>query len=187
MVLSSTLVVEAMLALWSSTGGLLRVWVMVYDGGASSPEEETVEEVTEIAAESEELQLFSQARNPSVEVYAAYYRGYPIPHVSIQRWPVNPDGSQAYPEVHSGADGVRHYDPPGGNPTAFVWTLTVDDRWAYDYERESDLRRVLPLLADAMAVAAGFACHGSSNRLNLHGPVVLQAHQDSPAGEVQFG
>lgn len=44
---------------------------------------------------------------------------------------------------------------------AAEWTLILDDRFAIDTNSD-EIARWLPFLADAMAISAGYSCHGEN-------------------------
>lgn len=49
-----------------------------------------------------------------------------------------------------------------------TWALTIDDRMSIECSDE-ELRRWVPFIADAMAVAAGYSCHGEQCQpMNRH-------------------
>lgn len=127
--------------------------------------------------------LHEMSRNPSVGYFHAYYRGHQVSNVEVYRVPVDGDGRQVYltEERDDGATVVRPHDGP------IRWELLLDGRFGFDFETREEIERIIPILADGMAVAAGYACHGSNNRLNRHGPTILGAHQDVPDGEVRIG
>lgn len=58
-------------------------------------------------------------------------------------------------------------------------TLVLDRRYAIDLQKE-DAEKILPFLANAMAVAAGYSCHGDNcNKLNPF-KVKVQALDEVP-------
>lgn len=123
-------------------------------------------------------QIIAMSRNPSVTFHKVWYRGHPVPYVEVFKYPVGDDGQQVYP-ISDGSDGPMTVYPHDGT---YKYELTLDGRWANDFDSIEEIERIMPLLADGMAVAAGYACHGSTNRLNAHGPT--SHHQDTSAGEI---
>lgn len=130
--------------------------------------------------------LGQMSRNPAVEHYSADVDGQPVPYINISRWPCiwHEGGApeQVYPVVEFVQTVVY---PQKGGYSAFsyeaqvqwdgdwCWTITVDNRLSFDFECREDVEMVLPILAQGMAVAAGFTSHGShSFPANAHGPAV---------------
>lgn len=126
--------------------------------------------------EGEELQIHKMSRNPSVTKCEVHYRGYDVPYLSVYKVPVDEHGEQVYPfsGLEDGAlDGYVDHDKPfivRPHDGPYRWELVIDRRFAYDFDSEEELRKVLPIVADAMAVAAGFTSHGSELMSNAHGP-----------------
>lgn len=128
--------------------------------------------------------------NPTVKVYAARSNGYLIPYIGITRWPSVGDGSyrQVYWQDGWWVQPVGPDDVEGmleDFKPLWVWTVTVDNRLAFDFTDQKSMEQALRLLADGMAVAAGYTAHGYGNRLNPHGPALAPvAVSDSPASDV---
>jgi len=118
--------------------------------------------------------IYWMSRNPSVTLGKVHYRGYEVPYVEVFKVPVGDDGQQTYP-LSANSDGTTTVHPHDGKHR---YELTFDNRWAYDFATEAEVLHVVGLVADAMAVAAGWACHGSANRLNRHGPTVAARPPD---------
>lgn len=56
-------------------------------------------------------------------------------------------------------------------PELSGWVLILDDSFVITVPKESELGRWVPILANGMAVAAGYTSHGShSTTRNPHGP-----------------
>jgi len=47
--------------------------------------------------------------------------------------------------------------------TEDVWDILLNDRLAYELT-DAELHKALPLIANAMAIAAGYSCHGENCR-----------------------
>lgn len=107
--------------------------------------------------------LVAMSRNPSVDFCVPYYRGYPVPHIKVFKYPVDESGTQIFP-----ADGKTYVE----QSCTYRWDLSLDDRWGYDFDTEEQVLHAVRMMADAMAVAAGWASHGSEYRLNAHGPAM---------------
>lgn len=45
------------------------------------------------------------------------------------------------------------------------WTVVLDSRFEYDVN-DGELRRFMPLIANAMAIAAGYSCFGENSQLS---------------------
>lgn len=124
--------------------------------------------------EGEELQIHKMSRNPTVTKCEVHYRGHDVPLLAVYQVPVDENGEQVYPMANEGGDDgwidrdkpymVRPHDGP------FRWDLVLDRRFSYSFDTEDELRAVLPIVAEAMAVAAGFTSHGSDLMINAHGP-----------------
>lgn len=109
--------------------------------------------------------LIAMSRNPSVDFCQAYYRGHQVPHIKVYKYPVDAAGEQVYPP-----EGRTDVDEVHGHK----WELILDDRMLYDFDTETQALHAVRMLADAMAIAAGWTCHGSANRLNPHGPATTE-------------
>lgn len=49
--------------------------------------------------------------------------------------------------------------------------LVIDHRFGYDFATQAEVEQAVAMVADAMAVATGWSCHGNGQtRLNVHGP-----------------
>jgi hypothetical protein len=150
-------------------------------------------------------QIHRMSRNPAVEHYSADVDGQKVPYINIVRYPcVWHEGGgceQVFPQIEWVED---RSDSPSGSPLAYpiaydykprvlwdgdwCWSVTVDDRFMYHFECREDVEMVLPILAQGMAVAAGFTSHGPhSFPRNAHGPAVGLAPFSDPmpiAGEL---
>jgi hypothetical protein len=114
--------------------------------------------------------LIHMSRNASIEYWLPFYRGHQVPNVEVYKVPVDGDNNQVYPKT----------DVEFGGP--WRWELVLDKRWSYDYSSKEQIEALIPLLADGMAVAAGYACHGSAIRINHHGPNVVPETADAVPG-----
>lgn len=92
---------------------------------------------------------------------------------------VTPDGELTYdgykiPNVRMTEQ--TEDEAPEGEFREVGWYLILDDRFAITVPRTSELGRWAPILANAMAVAAGFTSHGPNSVVrNPHGPSVVSA------------
>jgi hypothetical protein len=148
-------------------------------------------------------EVYRMSRNPSVEHYSADVDGQKVPYIDITRWPcVWTDSGrpeQVYPEVvlqtstrykdlvSQDVPGLRYaYETIVHWDGDWCWTVTVDERFAYDFDSQEDVELVLPILAQGMAVAGGFTSHGPhSFPINRHGPAVgLAPFTDFPTAEL---
>jgi hypothetical protein len=102
--------------------------------------------------------LSRQTRNPTVEVFGLRSEGYDVPYVKAVRYPVDENGKQVYP--HEGDPEPHHH----------AVDLILDDRFGYVYDSLEEVEEIVPLLANAMAIAAGYTAHGHAVRRNPHGP-----------------
>lgn len=59
------------------------------------------------------------------------------------------------------------------------WSIILDKRFSYGPFTELEIKKLAPLLANAMAIAAGYACHGSDRRLNPYNVMAM------PIGSVE--
>lgn len=118
------------------------------------------------------------SRNPSVSFGRVWLRGHPVPYLEVFKVPVDDENQQVYP-ISEDSDGTTTVHPHDGK---YRWELTLDQRWCYDFGSESELVHFATAIADAMAVATGRACHGSANRLSLHGPIYADAVVSSSPG-----
>lgn len=133
------------------------------------------------------LQLVGPGRlNRSVMVYAVVVDGYRVPYVEVSSWPATADGAQVYrPLSRWTADG-NTFLPEDFEPI-IMWTVTLDDRLAFDFPDRAAVENAMPMLADGMAIAAGWTAHGVGYRRNPHGPSLAPVpHADLPAaiGEI---
>jgi hypothetical protein len=143
--------------------------------------------------EGEELQIHKMSRNPSVTKCEVHYRGSDVPYISVYKVPVDENGEQVHPfsGLEDGdLEGYIDYDKPfivRPHAGAYRWELVLDRRFAYDFASEEELRKVLPIIADAMAVAAGYTAHAHSNRIMPHGPepTVMQSLEVIEAASIE--
>jgi hypothetical protein len=115
------------------------------------------------------------SRNPSVTFGKVWLRGHPVPYIEVFKVPVDGDNQQVFP-IDEDPDGTITVHPHTG---PYRWELVVDQRWAYDFATETEAAHFGGALADAMAVATGRACHGSVNRLSVHGPTIRETSAES--------
>jgi hypothetical protein len=132
--------------------------------------------------------LTESSRNPAVSVYKVWFRGYEVPYVLVYRYPVDAEGNQVYPRAV--VDSKVGTVDLSAEPHHYDWSVSLDERWLFDFkggggaDPQAEILRVVPMLADAMAVAAGYACHGSSNRRNPHGPVLTFGAETDPPQDI---
>ena len=125
--------------------------------------------------------------NPTVKVYAARSNGYLVPYIGIVRWPTVGDDSSRQVYWQDGwwvtpvGPGDVAVMPEDFKPS-WIWTVTVDNRLAFDFSDQKALEQAVRLLADGMAVAAGYTAHGYGNRLNPHGPALAPVQVPSYPG-----
>jgi hypothetical protein len=133
-------------------------------------------------------EVHRMSRNPAVEHYSADVDGQKVPYIDISRWPCiwseSGQPEQVYPCIEWIEEGRAHdvcnqtipaysYEPRVLWDGGWCWTVTVGDLFMYDFECREDVELVLPILAQGMAVAAGFTSHGPrSFPKNAHGPAV---------------
>ena len=117
----------------------------------------------------------SGRRNPSVRVYEADYNGHRVPYIEITEWPCEYDDgvpTQVYPPLELICENGS-YEYVSTYHGDWRWTVSVDDRFAFDFETRDEVEAAIPLLATGMAIAAGFTSHGPhSFPRNPHGPAV---------------
>jgi hypothetical protein len=56
--------------------------------------------------------------------------------------------------------------------------LVLDGRLSWDFSSREEVSWTVGMIADAMAVATGWASHGSVHRLNQHGPVTVERESE---------
>ena len=114
------------------------------------------------------------SRNPSVTLHQVDYRGCRVPYIELFKVPVDEHGEQVYPLVNRPGGEMVVYSHPG----PWRWSITLDKRLSWDFGSEVEAVRAAEMMADAMAIATGWACHGATTRLNRHGPTT----QETPLG-----
>lgn len=96
------------------------------------------------------FELRPSRRSDKVNAYEAVVDGHPVPSIIVHR-------------LDPGA--------PGGDPSETRYTVMLDDRFATGAVDKEALFMWGWFVAQAMAVAAGYSCHGENSRLiNPHGP-----------------
>lgn len=112
--------------------------------------------------------LIHMSRNPSVEYHEVWYRGFPVPYLKAFRYPVDENGQQVFPIEMSEDCSVTTVTRHLGE---YRWHLILDNRFIYPFTSRDEITSVIPMIADSMAIAAGYLCHGTNKRMNPHGLV----------------
>jgi hypothetical protein len=125
---------------------------------------------------SNDVRVVGFSRNPSVQFYKLYVHGYEVPYIEIFKVPIDDDGKQSYDSIVDGSDADNHgpitVERHAGK---FRWELSLDGRMGYDFDSKEDIEAIGDLLAQAMAISAGYTAHGVAYRKNPHGPAIRLA------------
>ena len=76
---------------------------------------------------------------------------------------------QKYARLSYEGYGLPHVVAVRNHPTKDEWMLLIDNRLGFETFTEEEIKKLIGVLANCMAVAAGYSCHGENcTPLNPH-------------------
>lgn len=94
-------------------------------------------------------------------------------NITAVRWPSNghechDDSAKVYPLDGGGWERVSGPGQTERLPDDFepiyIWTITLDDRFGFDFDSRAEVENAIPLLLNGMAIAAGWPSHAAISR-----------------------
>lgn len=104
--------------------------------------------------------------NRLVHLFRVEHEGISYPQVDVSVWPsyqgLRTEGSKVYPYDRDGTQGLERVTGPSHTTNVaeddceMVWTLGLDNRFAYDFNSQKELEQALRFALDFSAVTSGY-------------------------------